>query len=223
MKTFLPILLTFIFLATLPSCDNTNPHQGHDANKHMNKSSFEDLVNRFEDSDRMKWQKPYEVIEKLGIEGKTVADIGAGTGYFAFRMLNKAKKVIAVDVDKRFIDYLEQKKSQAPDSLQARFETRQGELNDPMLKHNEVNVILVVNTYHHIDDRVRYFRGLQKNLDIDGKLVIVDFKKKRTPEGPPKKMRMSADQVVDELEEAGFTDIHVDEDTLPYQYIITAI
>ncbi len=223
MKTSLYIFLTILFTLTLPSCDNSNSHQGHDANKHMNKSSFEDLVNRFEEEDRIKWQKPYEVIDKLDIEGKTVADIGAGTGYFAFRMLNKVQKVIAIDIDKRFIDYMQQKIRQVPDSLQSRFETRLGESNDPMLKHNEVNVILVVNTYHHIDDRIRYFRGLQKNLDIDGKLVIIDFKKKRTPNGPPKKMRMAAKTVVEELEEAGFTHIEVDEDTLPYQYIITAI
>ena len=221
MKTQL-FILTAIVLVFM-SCDNSNPRQGHDANKHMNKSSFEELVNRFENQERIKWQKPYEVIKKMGIEGKTVVDIGAGTGYFAFRMLNDAEKVIAVDVDKRFIKYMEQKKSQIPEELQARFETRLGELNDPMLKHNEANIILVVNTYHHIDDRIRYFRGLQKNLDIDGKLVVVDFKRKRTPEGPPKKMRIAASQVVEELEEAGFTDIQVDENTLPYQYIVTAI
>jgi len=208
---------------TLPTSEKYNQTQGHDAIKQMNKSSFEDLVNRFEVEDRIKWQKPYEVIEKLDITGKTVADIGAGTGYFAFRMLNQAKKVIAIDVDKRFIDYMEEKKRQVPDSLQGRFETRLGELNDPMLKTNEVNVVLVVNTYHHIDNRTQYFRGLQKNLNIDGKLVVIDFKKKRTPNGPPKNMRISVEQVVEELEEAGFTHIEVDKDTLPYQYIVTAI
>lgn len=223
MKVVFSIFLTITFVVALPSCDNSDSHHGHHANKHMNKNSFEELVNRFEAEDRMKWQKPYEVIEKLDIEGKTVADIGAGTGYFAFRMLNKAKKVIAVDIDKRFIEYMQQKKRQVPDSLQSRFETRLGEPNEPMLKRNEVNVILVVNTYHHIDDRIKYFRNLQKTLDIDGKLVIIDFKKKRTPNGPPKKMRMAAKKVVEELEEAGFTQIEVDEDTLPYQYIITAI
>ncbi len=221
MKTRLIIL--FITTMLLICCDSTDPNHGHNANKHMNKNSFEELVNCFEAEDRIKWQKPYEIIKGLGIEGKTVAEIGAGTGYFAFRMLNQAEKVIAVDIDKRFIDFMEQKKQQVPENLQARFETRLGEPNDPMLKHNETNVILVVNTYHHIDDRVRYFRGLQKNLDIDGKLVVVDFKKKRTPKGPPKSMRMSSNQVVEELEEAGFTDIQVDEDTLPYQYIVTAI
>ncbi|MGB0932606.1 MAG: class I SAM-dependent methyltransferase, partial [Chitinophagales bacterium] len=132
MKTQLLILLPIILIFI--SCDNSNPHHGQDANKHMNKSSFEDLVNRFEAEDRIKWQKPYQVIDKLDIEGKTVVDIGAGTGYFAFRMLNKAKKVIAVDVDKRFIDYMNQRKRQVPDSLKSRFETRLGELNDPMLK-----------------------------------------------------------------------------------------
>mgnify|MGYP003513888378 CR=1 FL=1 len=50
--------------------------------------------------DRTVWQKPYEVIHRLGpLEYLTVADIGAGSGYFSFRFIHEAARVIAIDID----------------------------------------------------------------------------------------------------------------------------
>src|SRR5262250_2336948 len=67
------------------------------ANKHMHEMRFEDLVARFEDPARKEWQKPDEVIAGLGpLSGKTVADIGAGTGYFSFPTAARGAKVIAI-------------------------------------------------------------------------------------------------------------------------------
>jgi len=87
------------------------------SNIFMNQRSFEDLVNAFESEDREEWQKPDEVIALLGdIRGKTIMDIGAGTGYYAFRMTAKGAKVIAADVDDRFLNYMAAKK----DSLNVR-------------------------------------------------------------------------------------------------------
>jgi 2-polyprenyl-3-methyl-5-hydroxy-6-metoxy-1,4-benzoquinol methylase len=87
-------------------------HKNHgSANEHMNKTSFEDLIKSFEDPERIKTQKPDEAINLLGdIKGKTIMDIGAGTGYFAFRMQKKGAKVIAADVDERFQNFLSKKK-----------------------------------------------------------------------------------------------------------------
>ena len=65
----------------------------------MHHSDFKDLVAHFEDPTRAQWQKPDEVIASLGpLDGKTVADIGAGTGYFAFPIAKKAAKVMAIDI-----------------------------------------------------------------------------------------------------------------------------
>jgi len=88
------------------------------SNLFMNKRSFENLVQNFENEEREEWQKPEEVIALLGdIEGKTIMDIGAGTGYFAFRMSAKGAKVIAADVDDRFINYVEEKRDSLNDPL----------------------------------------------------------------------------------------------------------
>jgi 2-polyprenyl-3-methyl-5-hydroxy-6-metoxy-1,4-benzoquinol methylase len=100
-------------------------HHNHGAaNEHMNKTSFEELVKDFEDPERIKTQKPDEAIALLGdIKGKTIMDIGAGTGYFAFRMQKKGAKVIAADVDERFQNFLSKKRDSlgiSPSDLETR-------------------------------------------------------------------------------------------------------
>ena len=107
------VILPLLLFAMLFSCNEKSQHehgehhnQGHDhnrSNEHMNRRSFEDLVANFESEDRAAWQKPGSVIALLGdLQGKTVLDIGSGTGYFSFRLADKGARVVAADVDKRF-------------------------------------------------------------------------------------------------------------------------
>lgn len=186
-------------------------------------TGFEDLVQTFENSDRDDWQDPDRVIDQLGtLTGKTVADIGAGTGYFTFRILPKAQKVIAVEIDDRFIQFLDRKAEQLPDSLQARLETRLAEPQDPHLQDEEVDVALVVNTYIYMQDRINYFRNLKLAIKPGGHIVVVDFKKKPMKVGPPQDLRLAPHDIQAELLSAGYTNIRVDNTTLEYQYMIRA-
>jgi predicted methyltransferase len=66
-----------------------------------------------------------------------------------------------------------------------------------------VDLILVVDTYHHIDDRTRYFAALQSSLRSGGRLVIIDFKTD-SPNGPPAQHRIAPERVTQELAAAGF-------------------
>ena len=129
----------------------------HDsANEHMNHSSFEKLVARFEDPERVTWQKPDSVIAMFGdLTGKTVAEIGAGTGYFSFRLARQAKKVIAIDIDQRFLDYMNERIGD--DSSYANVEPRMAAENNPAIQPRETDITLLVNTYHHLEDRINYF------------------------------------------------------------------
>ena len=191
------------------------------ANQYMHKADIENLAAHFEDPARAKWQKPQEVIASLGpLAGKVVADIGAGTGYFTFPIAKKATKVIAIDIDQRFLDYIEQKKRSQ--KIGAEIETRLTKPDSSGLKSEEADVVLIVDTYHHIEGRIAYFKKLKKCLRKDGVLVIIDFKKMKTPPGPPVELRVAKDRVESELRSAGFTVISVDNDLLPYQYIIKA-
>ena len=83
-------------------------------------------------------------------------------------------------------------------------------------------MILIVDTYHHIEGRIEYLKKLKKCLSKDGVLVIIDFKKMKTPPGPPVELRVAQEQVESELKSAGFTIVSADKDLLPYQYIIKA-
>jgi 2-polyprenyl-3-methyl-5-hydroxy-6-metoxy-1,4-benzoquinol methylase len=191
------------------------------ANKFMHQADFHALVAHFEDPARAQWQKPGEVIASLGsLEGKTVADIGAGSGYFSFPLAKKAAKVIAIDIDQRFLDYIEQKKR--TQKVGTNVETRITAPDSPGLKPGEADVVLIVDTYHHIENRIDYFKKLKKDLAKDGVLVIVDYKKEKTPPGPPVELRVAQESVEAELKSAGFTIVNTDRDLLPYQYIIKA-
>ncbi len=191
------------------------------ANKFMHQADFEQLTARFEDPARAEWQKPKETIANLGpLKGKTVADIGAGTGYFSFPIAQQAKKVIAIDIDQRFLDYIAQKKQ--TQKVGANIEPRLTKPDAPGLKRGEADMVLIVDTYHHIEGRIGYFKKLKKCLRKDGVLVVIDFKKMKTPMGPPVEMRVAEDEVEAELRSAGFTIVSVEKDLLPYQYMIKA-
>jgi len=90
------------------------------------------------------------------------------------------------------------------------------------INYQEVDVILVVNTYIYLEDRIKYLESLRENLKPGGKLVIIDFKKKRTPVGPPKDIRMPLYVVEEELYQAGFEYVHTNDTYLDFQYILTA-
>jgi cyclopropane fatty-acyl-phospholipid synthase-like methyltransferase len=197
-------------------------HSGtNHANEHMHHSDFETLVSRFDDPARDEWQKPATVIALLGdLSGKTVADIGAGSGYFSFRLAKKAQKVIAIDIDQRFLDYINQKNAGLAEKLP--IETRLAAEDDPRLAPNEVDIVIIVNTYHHIENRPVYFANVREKLNKNGALIVVDYFKKELPVGPPTDIKLSEAAVIGELKKAGFENITVDSKSLAYQYIIIA-
>ncbi|MBT8190594.1 MAG: class I SAM-dependent methyltransferase [Bacteroidia bacterium] len=204
--------------------DDPKSHEhGHEgANKHMHKSSFEDLVKRFESKERDEYQQPGKVLDHLcEINEKKIMEIGAGTGYFSFRLVEAGAKVIAADVDEKFQAFMKNKK----DSLNIKddkLELRKVPYDSSTLDNGEVDMVLVVNTYHHIEKRPYYFAEVFDGLKEDGKLVIIDFFKKDVPVGPPVEMKLSEDEVQAELKRAGFKRFEINSDLLDYQYIISA-
>ena len=192
------------------------------ANAHMNRIEFDQLVARFEAPGRVQWQKPDAVIESLGnLNGKTVVEIGSGTGYFSFRLAEAGAFVVAADVDPRFLDYINRRKAERKLGDGA-IVTRLIPYDSPQLNKNEADLVLLVNVYHHIEDRENYFKQVRAGIKPEGKLVIIDFKAIETPDGPPLSMRIPAARVRAELAAAGFTEFKLDEHRLPQQYILTA-
>ena len=194
-------------------------HHGS-ANAHMHRSSVKELIERFESDERDAYQQPEKVLEYLGdIEGKTIIDIGAGSGYFSVRLAERGARVIAADVDEEFQAFL---KKRIEENDLERVETRKIPYDSPGLLEKEADIVFIVNTYHHIENRSDYFSKVKKGTKTDGSLVIVDFFKSDIPVGPPTEHKIALDQVVHELKEAGYTTFEVIVDLLPYQFIIQA-
>lgn len=185
-------------------------------------SAFEALED-LDHGDRENWQKPQMVISRLGdLSDKVVADIGAGTGYFTMPLARKARKVIAIDIEQDFLDYINRRLSHNTDKNNLNVETRLVKPEDPMLKEGEADLVLIVNTYGFISNRVAYFSKVRKGLKPDGKLVVIDFKKEPLPVGPPTETKFASTQVSAELDSAGFRTVTVDFTSLEYQYTLTA-
>ena len=127
-------------------------------------TSLEGIKN--ENFGRSTWQKPNMVIDKLGdLSDKTVADIGAGTGYFTFRMAFKASKVIAVDIDPDMIALLESFRMNLPSEIQGKIETRLVSANDPMLKEDECDVVVIINTIAYISPLQPYLTQIKISFE----------------------------------------------------------
>ena len=173
---------------------------------------------------RSSWQKPGLVINKLGdLTDKTVADIGAGTGFFSFRLAMKAKKIISTDIDSNMIELIELQKENLPVDISQKIETRLVNPSRTGLRKGEADIIVIVNTITYIKNPVRYLKEVHEVLNEGGKLLIVDFKKEvNTQSAPPQEERFDTDEAVTLLNSAGFHQIEKDENTLEYQYIILA-
>ncbi len=171
----------------------------------------------FDDPKRDAWQKPHQVIQALALKPDgIVADIGAGTGYFAARLANMLPegRVYAVDVEPDMVKYLgERAKREKLGNLVA----VQASTGDARLPE-QADVILLVDVYHHIDQRDRYFRMLRASLKPGGRLAVIDFRMD-SPAGPPKAARIAPERVVAELKAAGYN-LTQEHDFLPRQYFL---
>ena len=190
------------------------------ANEFMHQSSVKDLIDRFESPERDAYQQPQKVLDYLGdLQGLTIMDIGAGSGYFSVKLAEKGAKVIAADVDDEFQEFLQKRIEK---NNLTNIETRKLPYDSPNLKEEEVDMVLIVNTYHHIESRPDYFRKVKKGIKSNGELVVIDFYKSDIPVGPPLGHKISMDVVINELKKAGYTSFQVNVDLLQYQYIIKA-
>jgi predicted methyltransferase len=176
---------------------------------------------KFDDPARDAWQRPAEVVSLLRIApGTTVADVGAGTGYFEpylSRAVGPAGVVFAVDVEPEMVRWLEDRSAR---DHWGNVRPQLGDTSDPKLPAGRVDRVLIVDTWHHIAERIAYARKVRAGLAPGGTLAIVEFTLD-SPEGPPKQHRIAPAALIDELRAAGFTAEQVTA-SLPYQYVVVA-
>ncbi len=188
--------------------------------QHHPPTSTSAYIRALEDPARNAWQKPEEVVAKLGLKpGETVADIGAGSGYFTVRLaraVGPSGKVYAVDIDPGMLEYIRQRAKK--DHLE-NIQTILAGAHDPKLAPASVDLIFICDTLHHISEREKYYPLLARALKPGGRLVDVDFHKRALPLGPPVGMKISRKALIEEVKPAGFHLVK-DYEFLPYQYFV---
>jgi ubiquinone/menaquinone biosynthesis C-methylase UbiE len=171
------------------------------------------------------WQKPGLVIEKLGdVSDKVIADLGAGTGYFSLKLALKAKKVIAIDIEPELLHFIDSVKAVLPKEKAEKIETRLAAPDNPNLKNNEADIILIINTIAYIPNLPVYLQTLKSGLKKGGHILIIDYKMKKLPiNAPPKTERIYLDKLEEMLTQAGYNVTKTDDTSLDYQYMIDAV
>jgi SAM-dependent methyltransferase len=208
--------------ATEKTMDHMGSHHDHmapspDGAFHRRFDDAAKWAKKFDDPERDTWQKPEEILDALHLDRTSrVADLGAGTGYFSVRIAKRIPdgKVYAADVEPDMVEYLGErgKREHLTNLAPVQASVEAANLPEP------VDVILVVDTYHHIGYRPQYFAKLKSSLRPNGRLAIVDFKAD-SPDGPPVQHRISPEKVTEELATAGYSLVERHE-FLPRQYFL---
>ncbi len=158
-------------------------------------------------------------IQKLPITPTSVvADIGAGTGYYTFRIAPKVPqgKVYAVDVQDESVAYLRKK---ASDLGLENVEVVKGSAKSPSLPENTVDLVIMVDVYHELEYPQEMLQAIRKSLKPDGKILLLEYRAE-DPSIPIKKLhKLSVAQANKELEANGFTLVNKG-DFLPIQHFL---
>jgi predicted methyltransferase len=151
------------------------------------------------------WQKPGEVIEALALApDSVVADIGAGGGYFTERLANavgEAGHVYATDVQDPMIEALQER---VVERELANVTVVRADFDDPGLPTACCDLVFFSSVYKEIDARVAYMEKVAALLRPEGRVAILEFRPGVRGAGPPQQMRLSQEQLVEELDAAGF-------------------
>ncbi len=177
-------------------------------------------IGMLDDPKRDAYQKPHEVLTALAIEpGEVIADIGAGSGYFTFRLAHHVGdkgKVYAVDISPDMIRHLNRRIRE----LKAMNVTAiLADADDPLLADASIDRFFFSDSWHHIENQSKYLSLIKKMLKPGGEIIMIDFHKKELPVGPPMQMKIAREDLIRQMGSNGFR--HTKEHTfLPYQYFL---
>lgn len=186
--------------------------------------SIERIIATQNPIDRFAWQKPNLILDLLGdVKGKTIADIGAGYGFFTLMIPFREAEIVAIDIDTMALGWITQTAQKLPQQIRDRIEVRLALPDDPLLAEGEVDIAIIVNTLGYISKKQAYLEILKKGIKPGGMLMIVDYKTKRIPLLIPESLKLHLSDVEELLYESGYTDIMTDDCILDFQYVVRAV
>ncbi len=166
-------------------------------------------AHRLDAPERLMWLPPADVLTALAIQpGETIADIGAGTGYFALPMATAAGplgKVYAVDAQPEMLAHLRQKIERVqPGNI----DLVHAEADATTLPDASCHLLLLANVWHEFDDHTAVLRESKRVLKSGGRIAILDWRPDvERDAGPPLEHRIPAAHCVRNIEAAGFSKI----------------
>ncbi len=159
---------------------------------------------------RDKWQKADELIRNLNIKpGSKVADVGSHEGYMTIKLsatVGKTGKVYAVDVEQTKLDRL---KGHLATRKITHVELIKGDYDNPKLPLNALDAVIVLDTYHEMDDHDKILQHIKASLKPGGQLVlcepIADERRKSNREDQERRHELGMNFALEDLQKAGFT------------------
>jgi ubiquinone/menaquinone biosynthesis C-methylase UbiE len=215
------LVISLIALALLPASLSAQDDVKRDAQEmHRLHTDPKAYIGMLDDPKRDAYQKPHEVLAALNLKpGEVIADIGAGSGYFSFRLghhVGAKGKVYAVDVSPDMIRHINRRirelKANNIVSILA-------EPNDPLLPEQSVNRFFICDVWHHVDGQAKYLSLMKRMLKPGGEIVMIDFHKKDLPVGPPLQLKIAREDLIKQMESNGFR-LTKEHTFLPYQYFL---
>jgi predicted methyltransferase len=180
-------------------------------------------LGQLEGPDRDAYQRPDQIMDALRIgENSVVADLGAGGGWFTVRLARRVAngRVYAEDIQPEMIQAIERRVQR--EGLQKRVKTVLGTPTDPRIPE-PLDAVLIVDTYHEIDQPVALLKNIAKSLKPTGVIGIVNYKKDEGGgPGPAVEERVDPEQVIRDATAAGLQ-LRKRETFLRYQYLLTFV
>jgi len=170
--------------------------------------------------ERIQEENPQEMLEQLKLkDGMVVCDLGAGDGYHTLQMaprVGPSGKVIAVDIQPEMLQELSRKLAEKKFE---NVETVLGELWDPKLPENTVDLVLMVDVYHEFSHPVQMLAALRKALKPDGLIALVEFRLEDPTVLIRPEHKMTKVQILKEYKANGFK-LAKEYDRLPWQHLM---
>jgi len=177
-------------------------------------------IDKLNNPERFNREDPDVIWKEMDLsDPRVLVDIGAGTGFFAIPFARKLREgtVYACDLQQEMLDWL---REHLPADVRTSIKLVRMEESRVPLGDGIADLVFMNNLHHELEDRDAVMRECRRLLKRGGMVMVADWKKGETPSGPPQEIRVSGEEIADDMRRAGFRDI-TDHPVLPYHNFLT--